>query len=90
MVFLELGMYGIFFNGIKSIKMTNQELAKNQFLTTVTITYLVPGTTWQPANKRVTGLLLDQGPLWRSALNVGAPNQIYNPVFRNSLDSFLL
>lgn len=31
----------------------------------------------------------DQGPLGRSVLSLGESHWIYNPVFRNSLDSFL-
>lgn len=53
MVFWKLGIY--FPYGIKSNKRTNQEGAENWFLTSVTVTYLAPGTAQAPASRSEAG-----------------------------------
>lgn len=42
--------------------MTNPEGAKNRFLTSVTVTYLAPGTAKAPANRSDAGHPAGPGP----------------------------
>lgn len=52
--------------------MTNQECAKNWFLTRVTVTYLAPGTTQASANRSDTGHSTAPGPTVKTGPECGS------------------